>query len=252
MTSLAVVLVSPKHPGNVGSAARAMLNMGASDLRLVAPRCNPLDPEATRLAVHAASVLEHARIFPTLAEALADRDVALATTARERKNLPLPRLPSELRPLLDAAERPAVVFGPEESGLTSEDIALCQGSVRIPTGEYASLNLAQAVLLLCYEFLQARETPPVQHKAADRQQMEGMYAHLLEFMNRVGYTDDKRAPQMMRHWRTLLDRARPSPREVQFMRGLWQQGLWAANRAEPRPGAVQADEPHEADQPNTD
>ncbi|WP_027480572.1 RNA methyltransferase [Deinococcus pimensis] len=234
MTSLAVVLVSPKNPGNVGSAARAMLNMGASDMRLVAPRCDHLDPEARRLSVHAVTVLEGARVYATLAEALADRDVALATTARERKNLPLPRLPSELRPLLQSADRPALVFGPEESGLTSEDIALCQGSVRVPTGEYASLNLAQAVLLLCYEFLQAREAPPVEHKAAPREQMEGMYAHLLAFMHRIGYTDDVRAPQTMRHWRTLLDRARPSAREVQFLRGLWQQGIWAANRADER------------------
>lgn len=208
-----------------------MLNMGARDLRLVAPRCDPLSEEARRMAVHAGELLQDAQIFPDLRSAIADRDVAVASTARERKNLPPPRAPGALRPLVASAHAPALVFGPEESGLTSEDIALCQGAVRIPTGEYASLNLAQAVLLCCYEFLQASDTPPLEYQAASRNEMEGMYDHLLEFMLRTGYTDAQRAPQMMRQWRTLLDRARPNSRETQFLRGLWQQGLWAANKA---------------------
>lgn len=230
MTPLAVILVSPRSPGNVGSAARAMLNMGARDLRLVAPRCDPLDSEARRLAVHALEVLEGARTFPDLRAALFDRDVAVASTARTRKNLPAPRPPGELRPLIQSGRAPALVFGPEESGLTSEDIALCQASTRLPTGDYASLNLAQAVLLCCYEFLQAGETQPPTFQAASRAEMEGMYGHLEEFMLDVGYTDPVRAPQMLRQWRALLDRARPNPREVQFLRGLWQQGLWAARK----------------------
>jgi len=230
-TPLAIILVSPKNPGNIGAAARAMLNMGARDLRLVTPRCDHNGDDARRMAVHAGELLTQARVYTTLADAIADRDIAVATTARERKNLPLPRPPAAIRPLVDAATAPAVVFGPEESGLTSEDIALCQASVRIPTGEYASLNLAQAVLLLCYEFLQSKPAEEIEFKTATREAMEGMYAHLLEFMLTVGYTDDTRAPQTMRHWRTLLDRARPNPREVQFLRGLWQQGIWAAHNA---------------------
>lgn len=233
VTSLAVILVSPKSPGNIGSSARAMLNMNVRDLRLVAPRCDPLDEEARRLSVHAESLLHAARIYPTLADAIADRDFCVATTARERKNLPVPRLPSQVRPAVETAAAPALVFGPEESGLTSEDVALCQASVRIPTGEYASLNLAQAVLLLCYEFVQAREEAPPTFKAAPREAMDGMYEHLLKFMLRIGYTDETRAPQTMRHWRALFDRAKPTEREVQFLRGLWRQGLWAADREQP-------------------
>ncbi|PYE48982.1 RNA methyltransferase [Deinococcus yavapaiensis] len=233
VTSLAVILVSPKSPGNIGSSARAMLNMNVRELRLVAPRCNPLDEEARKMAVHAEPLLHEARTYPTLSEAIADRDFCVATTARERKNLPIPRLPSQVRPSVEASASPALVFGPEESGLTSEDVALCQASVRIPTGDYASLNLAQAVLLLCYEFAQAREEAPPTFKAAPRAAMDGMYDHLLQFMLNIGYTDEARAPQIMRNWRTLLDRAKPSEREVQFLRGLWQQGLWAANREKP-------------------
>lgn len=225
-----------------------MLNMGARDLRLVAPRCDHLGDEARRMAVHAAELLERARLYPDLRSALADRDVAVASTARERKNLPLPRPPAVHRPLVAGANAPALVFGPEESGLTSEDIALCQASVRIPTGEYASLNLAQAVLVCCYEFLQAGETPSIEYRAAPREAMDSMYDHLQEFMLRVGYTDAQRAPQMMRQWRSLLDRARPSGREVQFLRGLLQQGLWAANRAPSGSSSTQkADAPEDSD-----
>ena len=228
--TLAVVLVSPKHPGNVGSAARAMLNMGASELRLVAPRCDHLSSEARALAVHAAGLLDSAKVYATLAEALADRDLAVGTSARERSDLPPPRTPATLRPLVRAAVRPALVFGPEETGLSSDDLQLCQATVRIPTGDYASLNLAQAVLLVCYEFLQGGDDTVVTRKVADRSEYEGMYAHLYTTMLEVGYTDDLRGRHTMRLWRAALDRAQLSEAEVRLVRGLLQQARWAARQ----------------------
>lgn len=234
---LAVVLVSPKTPGNIGSAARAMLNMGASDLRLVAPRCNPLDAQAVAMAVHAADLLRGARVYPTLREALADRDLSVGTSARLRSDLPAPRHPAQVRPLVREASAPALVFGPEETGLINSDLEQCQVTVRVPTGDYASLNLAQAVLLVCYEFLQAQDEPPghpagtVERKTATREEMEAMYGHLQETMQLIGYTDAVRARHTLRLWRAMLDRARMSSAESRLFRGLLRQVQWKVEDA---------------------
>ncbi|OLV18471.1 RNA methyltransferase [Deinococcus marmoris] len=241
--TLAVVLVSPKTPGNIGSAARAMLNMGAKDLRLVAPRCNHLDSGAVAMAVHAADLLRGATIYPTLREALADRDLSVGTSARIRSDLPQPQHPAQIRPFVRAATAPALVFGPEESGLTNADLEQCQMTVRIPTGDYASLNLAQAVLLVCYEFLQGQDEPLDRtRKTATREEMEAMYGHLHDTMHLIGYTDAVRARHTLRLWRALLDRALMNSAESRLFRGLLRQVQWkvedAAKRGttEPRPG----------------
>ncbi|RJF71012.1 RNA methyltransferase [Deinococcus cavernae] len=233
--NLAVVLVSPKTPGNVGAAARAMLNMGASDLRVVAPRCDILDSQAVAMAVHAADLLRSAQIYGTLREALADRDLSVGTTARLRADLPAPRHPAQVRPLVRAAQAPALVFGPEETGLINSDLEQCQVSIRIPTGEYASLNLAQAVLLVCYEFMQAQdEVPEWTRKTASREEMEAMYGHLHETMHLIGYTDAVRARHTLRLWRAMLDRALMSSAESRLFRGLLRQVQWKVQDAATR------------------
>lgn len=241
--SLAVVLVSPKTPGNIGSAARAMLNMGASDLRLVAPRCDHLDSQSVAMAVHAEGLLRAARLYPTLREALADRDLSVGTSARIRADLPAGRHPASLRPLVRAASAPALVFGPEESGLANSDLEQCQVTVRIPTGDYASLNLAQAVLLVCYEFLQGQDDPPEQaRRAATREEMEAMYGHLQETMHLIGYTDAVRARHTLRLWRAMLDRALMSPAESRLFRGFLRQIHWKVGDAARRGRVESAEE----------
>jgi len=239
--NLAIVLVSPKTPGNIGSAARAMLNMGARDLRLVAPRCDYLDSQAVAMAVHAADLLRGARVYPTLREALADRDLSVGTSARLRADLPSPRHPSQVRPLVRAAAAPALVFGPEETGLVNSDLEQCQVTVRVPTGDYASLNLAQAVLLVCYEFLQAQDdVPDPTRKTATREEMEAMYSHLHETMHLIGYTDAVRARHTLRLWRAMLDRSLMSSAESRLFRGLLRQVHWKVQDAARR-GMVQAE-----------
>lgn len=230
---LAVILVSPKTPGNIGSAARAMLNMGAGDLRLVAPRGDHLSSEAVAFAVHAEGVLRSARLYPTLAAALADRDVSVGTTARLRADLPPPQHPARLRPLVQAASAPALVFGPEESGLSNEDLQLCQASVRVPTAEYASLNVAQAVLLVCYEFLQGQDGPQplAERQAASRAEMDGVYAHLRDTMLITGYTDEVRATHTLRLWRAWMDRSIMNTAETRLFRGLLRQVRWKISEA---------------------
>ena len=230
---LAIVLVSPKTPGNMGAAARAMLNMGATDLRLVAPRGDHLDTGALAMAVHAEGVLRGAKLYATLPEALADRDLSIGTTARHRADLADPLHPASLRPLVRAAHAPALVFGPEESGLSNEDLELCQASVRVPTSEYASLNLAQAVLLVCYEFLQGQDMvqEPAERRAASRAEMDGMYAHLKDTMLITGYTDEVRSVHTLRLWRAWMDRATMNTAETRLFRGLLRQVRWKITEA---------------------
>ncbi|AWN22467.1 RNA methyltransferase [Deinococcus irradiatisoli] len=254
--NLAVVLVSPKTSGNVGAAARAMLNMGASDLRIVAPRCDYKDSASRAMAVHAAPLLESAKLFGTLKEAIADCDLVVGTSARTRAELAPPQHPAQVRPLVQAASSAALVFGPEESGLSNADLELCRVTMLVPTAAYASLNLAQAVLLSCYEFLQSEsgagsagrsEEPRFpERKLALSSEMEGLYGHLHDVMMLTGYTDAVRARHTMRLWRVALDRAAFSPAEVRLVRGLLRQVQWKiqneqaknepATRPAPQPG----------------
>ncbi len=227
---LAVILVSPKTSGNVGAAARAMLNMGVTDLRIVAPRCDYNDSASRAMAVHAAELLDKAQVFDTLAQAVHDRDLVVGTSARSRTDLAAPRHPAQVRPAVQAALAPALVYGPEESGLSNADLELCRVTVRIPTAAYASLNLSQAVLLTCYEFLQseAAEAPPEPHqrRLALASELEGLYSHLKESMLVTGYTDAKRARHTMRLWRVALDRAQLDSAEVRLIRGFLRQVQW--------------------------
>ncbi|GGJ57856.1 RNA methyltransferase [Deinococcus roseus] len=233
--ALSVILVSPKTPGNIGSAARAMKNMGANDLRIVAPRCNVLDSEAIAFSVHAEELVRQAPIFATLEEATADLDFLMGTTARQRDDLPEPIFPSEVKPMLAAFQKVGVVFGREESGLTTDELARCQSVLRIPTSDYASLNLAQAVLLCCYELLQAERSSgavpvPVTEATdlAPREQMERFYEQLQDFILKVNYTDQPRLKHKMRQMRKVFDQARMTEDQIRMLRGLWAQALWAA------------------------
>jgi tRNA/rRNA methyltransferase len=144
-----IVLVSPKHAGNVGASARAMKNFGLADLWLVAPRCR-IDHQARALAAHAGDVLDAATEVGSLAEALADRTVAVGTTARVRASeVHRAELPERVLRALHG-QRGALVFGPEDTGLDNAALDRCRWIVSLPTAPYASLNLAQAVVVLCY------------------------------------------------------------------------------------------------------
>src|SRR5690606_37863173 len=144
-----IVLVRTKESANVGAAARAMLNFGLSDLWLVAPRCR-IDNRAYALASHAEEVLKTATTVDDLSEALAGRTLVAGTSARPRKaENYLVRSPREAAPQLGAGS--AVLFGPEDHGLSNDELTLCQLHVVIPTRDFSSLNLAQAVLVVAYE-----------------------------------------------------------------------------------------------------
>lgn len=235
------MLVRTKESANVGAAARAMLNFGLDDLWLVAPRCR-IDHRAYALASHAEEVLKSATVVDDLGEALVGRSLVAGTSARPRKaENYVVRSPRVAAPELDLSS--AVLFGPEDHGLSNEELTVCQLHIVIPTLDFSSLNLAQAVLVVAYEAAVAARVrtevgapgaaqQPRELASATRDQVEGFYGQLEELMLLIGYTDVRRKPGIMRLFRGLIDRAGPTAHELAALRGLVSQARWAA-RLEP-------------------
>ena len=241
-----VVLLAPKHAANVGAAARAIANFGLGPLWLVAPRCT-LDKEAYALAAHADRVLDAAVTVATLDEALADRELAVATSARRRRHHAHASADPEDVLAELAGRRSALVFGPEESGLDNDALDRCQRVVTVPTAGHASLNLAQTVVVLGYVWHRANhpaartaaardrgpdggEPVPALGPSAERAQVEAMLGQLRALMRRIGYTDAAREAAVLRKYRALLTRAEPTADEVTLLRGLWYQLAWAVEQ----------------------
>lgn len=243
LENVRIVLVGSQEPMNVGAAARAMQNFGISDLWLVAPETRVLEDLALhpggsmayRLAVHAEGILDNLKVVHTLPEAVVDARLVVGTTVREREIYtgpvvgpkPMAQRVAEVAP----QGRVAVVFGRETSGLTTEEIDLSQLIVRIPTApKQPSLNLAQAVLLLCYEIFGAASVPPApdQPPLAEQAALQQLFDDLREYILRIGFTDENRLPYAVRRFRRLLHKANLTPGEVQFLRGFLHQSRWYA------------------------
>lgn len=243
LSSVRIVLVSTTHPGNIGSAARAMKTMGLSRLVLVAPRHFP-HAEATALAAGADDVLAAARVAPDLDVALAGCVFALGCTPRPR-TVPMPELtPREAAPRALAEARAgevAIVFGTESSGLSNEQVQRCHAAVNIPANPaYDSLNLAQAVQVLCYELRCAVLSPsapsvgtmapaaaaggatPIgpMEPAATADELEGLFSHLDRTLFEIDFLKGRGSGNLMRRLRRLFLRARPTRREVLILRGI--------------------------------
>ena len=229
MPALRIVLVRPKDPANIGSSARAMKNFGLNELYLASPQ-RPVNRHAYALASHAGDVLDSAVICETVAETLVGCTLVLGTTARPRDSEMRVYSPREAAETLPQGGI-AILFGPEDYGLSNEDLRHCQGYIQIPTAEYASLNLAQAVQLVAYEWFIAtadRESLSTARELAPRERLEGLYTHLLEMLHTIGYTDAQREGSADAMFRAIFDRAELSEREVAALRGVWRQVLWAA------------------------
>lgn len=229
-----VILLRTKESANVGATARAMLNFGLDELWLVAPRCR-IDHRAYALASHAADVLKTARVVDDLDQAIAGTTLLAGTSARPRRaENYVVNSPREAAPRLGPGS--AVLFGPEDHGLSNEELTRCQLQIVIPTAEFSSLNLAQAVLVVAYESALARAVGAPVHEAkpegplATRDQLEQFYAQLERTMHKIGYTDANRAPGIMRLYRGLLDRAELTAHELAALRGLASQVDWAAKQ----------------------
>ncbi len=220
-----IVLIDPSHPGNIGSVARAMKNMGLSDLILVRPRDFPHE-QATALAAGAEDVLASARVMDTVPEALADCSLVAATTSRPRSyhwEFATPREVAGRIVALAPTMRVALLFGSERYGLANADLQYCNVLVRIPANpDYCSLNLAMAVQLLAYEIFMSREAPHsiVQLDAplASGAELEYFYGHLSEVLSDVRFED--RTGHLMERLRRLFNRTQLDQNELNILRGI--------------------------------
>ena len=222
-----IVLVRPQLGQNIGKAARAMLNFGLTELRLVAPRDGWPNPEAGPAASGADVVLERARLFSTTADAIADCGLVFASTVR-RRDLVIPVVgPEEMaREIHSAAGRTAILFGPERSGLATEDVAAANSIVTVPINpEFGSLNLAQAVILLAYEWSRSADlSQPTSKEAeppASRSELEGLIGQLEGSLEEAGYFfPPDRVQATKTTIRTILTKPSWSNREIQALRGI--------------------------------
>ncbi len=229
LENIKVVMVGTTHPGNVGAAARAMATMGFARLVLVAPACR-VDETAYARAKGAIDLLDRCETRATLADAIADCEFAVATSARQR-SLSWPTLdPGEAATRLlacDDATSAAIVFGREQSGLSNDELQLCQAMVTIPTSpDFSSLNVASAIQILCYEIFH-RDAPAVPEapsdpddRAATSAELEGFFAHLQASLEGTGFIDPARPGQIMQRLRRLYLRAGLSRNEVNILRGV--------------------------------
>jgi tRNA/rRNA methyltransferase len=222
------VLVRPQLGENIGKAARAMLNFGLSDLRLVAPRDGWPNPAAGPAASGADVVLERARVFDTVADAVHDCPHIFATTVRKRGLVIPVATPEEAAQTMRAAPgRSAILFGAERSGLETEEVALAGTIITVPVNpEFRSLNLAQAVILIAYEWSKGAQlaVPTLGEEAEPRAphvHLEGLIGQLDEALDAAGYYyPEDRTPATKNTIRTILTKAGWSTREIQALRGM--------------------------------
>ncbi|MGF1493371.1 MAG: RNA methyltransferase [Microcoleaceae cyanobacterium] len=249
LAELRIVLVEPAGALNVGSVARIMKNMGLKQLVLVNPQCDHQGDEARKMAVHARDLLERAFVVPDIPAALQNCQRAIATTARER-SLETPLVPprSGLSWLLQHPS--ALIFGPEDRGLSNQELNYAQRFVRIPSNpDYPSLNLAQAVAVCCYELYQMAlttdgslpqafpdqgfiaQTPVLSEDSVNNSVsldfLEDYYQQLEHLLLKIGYLYPHTAKSRMEKFRRLFNRANLSAVEVAMLRGIFSQVEWA-------------------------
>jgi tRNA/rRNA methyltransferase len=225
VSDIRIVLCRPSHPGNIGAAARAMKAMGLTDLRLVAPERWPAK-EDQWMATHAADVLQDAVVHEKLEQAISDCAAAFALSARPREWSPqVLDVRAAAARAAQVGDKVAFVFGSEDAGLTNEEMFACQFLVHIPANPaFSSLNLAQAVQIVCYElFLLRGEAVPKARveKLATVEDIEGLYAHLEQAAVKSGFYVPQTRSKLPERLRRLFSRVPQLEREeVNILRGL--------------------------------
>jgi len=228
---ITIFLVEPQIPENIGSAARAMHNMGLKRLMLVRPKNCDLSRVLKTATGTSVDLIEEMGVCEDLTRALAPFQYVAGTTARTgnlRPALTDPRNFAEDLIALSQANEVAILFGPEDRGLSNEQLRLCHTIVTIPTARFASLNLAQAVMIVCYELWMAADekmNAPAP-RLADTFEREGMYTHLSQVLQKIGFIN----PQNPEHWmfnvRRLFARHGLRAREAQVIKGICRQIDW--------------------------
>ena len=228
---ITIVLKNPRYPENIGAVARAMRNIGLNRLSIVDPENFDLK-RIRKLATHeATTIVDKITRFDDLKDALADMHYVVGTTARLGRQRPVVQSPSPVAGRLISIARQnqvALLFGPEDRGLTNTDLQLCHIIVNIPTADFSSLNLSQAVILMCYEILRAgeNENPQPVPRLAARHELDGMYATLKEILVRIDYINKENPDYWMNKIRRFGNRIQLRAGEVSVIRGICRQIDW--------------------------
>ncbi len=232
ITTPVIILVRPQLGENIGMAARAMLNCGLSTLRLVSPRDGWPNDKAQRAASGADVVLENAEVFDSVAEAVADLERVVATTARNREltqRILTPRhAAAEVRGWIGQGERVGILFGPERTGLENDDMVHADTALSIPLNpQFSSLNVAQAVLLVSYEWAAAGDATPASRMAehatrpATKEELQNLFDHLERALDQSGFLRNKdMRPSMVLNLKALLQRAEMTEQEARTFHGV--------------------------------
>ncbi len=236
-----IILVEPLGPVNLGSVARLCANFGISELRLVAPRCNPQDPEAIRMSVKGKKILEMAKQYPSLLEAVADCNRVVATCGRiDHGDIPLHSVEETIQWFVEPSNHheSAFVFGREDRGLTNEELLLAQKVITIQTtSTYPSLNLSHAVAIVLHEVNRLDQNQLHSHNqshyvqtAASPKQLNDCLEDAEALLLEVGFLLEHTSSARMAKIKTLLQRAEIRPEEVSLIRGILRQVKWAINQ----------------------
>lgn len=227
LKNIKIVLINTSHPGNIGSAARAMMTMGLSQLYLVDPVQFP-HAKAVAMASGAVGILDQAVVVKTLEEAIADCGLVVGTSARSR-TIPWPMLsPREFAEKVIRENSPlntAILFGREKTGLTNEELHRCHFHIHIPSNpKYSSLNLASAVQVIAYELRVAAGLDVIKetwdYPAATGKDMEYFYQHLEKVLIELEFLKPDVPRQLMTRIQRLFNRARPDELEIKMLRGI--------------------------------
>lgn len=238
LDSISIILVRPRFPENIGSVARAMKNMGIHRL-IVVDGCSPLHMNAYKLASGAEEILERAEECPKLSEAISGMGCVVGTTSETGKERTPLLTPKELATqLIPISEKNLIglLFGSEKEGLKNEELSLCQLFARIPSWEsFPSLNLAQAVMVVCYELFQSSTTPlKPSARMASSGQVERMFEHMEKTLLNIGFLEPDNPKRIMRTLRRLFGRSRMEERDVQILQGIWSRVDWILRKGKGR------------------
>ncbi|MCP4352153.1 MAG: RNA methyltransferase [Desulfobacterales bacterium] len=231
LDNITIVLHRPRYPENIGAAARAARNMGIRRLCVVAPENFKIN-NILKMATHAASdIVKSIDGYNDLEEALCSCNYVVGTTARlggQRQYISSPSKLAESLIPISWENRIAIVFGPEDRGLSNEDIQFCHKLVNIPTAEFSSLNLAQAVMVMCYEIFTAgtEEKKKFTPRLATSHELEGMYDQVKDILVRISYINRENPDYWMNNLRHFFSRIGLRAKEVSIIRGICRQVNW--------------------------
>lgn len=235
LDNIAIILHQPRYSENIGAAARVVRNMGIGHLVVVDPQNYDVD-RALKLATHVASdVVEQIEIYENLKEALSHYNYVVGTTARLGGQRQVVSTPSKVAKNLVAISREnrvAILFGPEDRGLKNEDIRYCHTLVNIPTAEFSSLNLAQSVMIMCYEIFitDFQENAQFTPRFATIHELEGMYDQLKDILVRINYINPENPDYWLDKLRHFFNRMQLRAKEVSIIRGICRQIDWYGSK----------------------